>query len=329
MDFADKVVLITGGTGSFGKECARQLLNHHNPRKLIIFSRDELKQYVMSSEEFPLSRPPNLRYFIGDIRDKDRLRMALRGVDIVIHTAALKQVPAAEYNPSEYVKTNVFGSQNLIEAALESSVSKILALSTDKACAPINLYGATKLCADKLFIAANSYAGEAGCRFSIVRYGNVVGSRGSVIPLFLEMREAGAVTITHEEMTRFFISIRNAVKFTLECLDRMQGGEIFIPKIPSAKIIDMARVIAPECEVKIIGIRPGEKLHEMLIGPDDARYTWENGDHYTIEPTFTYWSRPPRVTGRKMSYGDVFASNVNNRWLTEEEIQKMVEECSR
>src|SRR5438876_6974295 len=255
----DKVVLVTGGTGSFGKKFTEIVVNRYAPRKLIIFSRGELKQFEMQ-QTFPESRYPCMRYFIGDVRDRERLHRAFDGVDIVVHAAALKQVPAAEYNPIEPIKTNVLGAANVIDAAVDHDVKKVIALSTDKAANPINLYGATKLCADKLFVAGNSYSGRSNTRFSVVRYGNVVGSRGSVIPFFLEMKKKGKLPITDERMTRFWIKLEQGVQFVLKSLERMRGGEIFVPKIPSMRVIELAKAIAPKCPIEIVGIRPGEKL---------------------------------------------------------------------
>jgi UDP-N-acetylglucosamine 4,6-dehydratase len=270
MDWSKKVVLITGGTGSFGKKLTRILLDEYNPAKVIVFSRDELKQYEMRASGYDAH---NLRYFIGDVRDLDRLRRAFEGVDIVIHAAALKQVPACEYNPMEAIKTNILGSSNVIDAALDSGVERVVALSTDKAVNPINLYGATKLAAEKLFIQSNSYAGGRKTRFSCVRYGNVVGSRGSVVPVFLRQRENGEITVTDDRMTRFWISLEQGVRFVIRCAENMHGGEVLEPKKPSMSIVDLAKAIAPEAKVNVIGIRPGEKLHEVLISEDEARTT--------------------------------------------------------
>ena len=264
LDLNGKIVLVTGGTGSFGKKFTEIVLRQYQPKKLIIFSRDELKQYEMC-QQFPPLEHPNLRFFIGDVRDKDRLSRAFDGVDIVVHAAALKQVPAAEYNPIEPIKTNIFGAANIIDVAIDRNVERVIALSTDKAANPINLYGATKLCSDKLFVAANNYSGYHGTRFSVVRYGNVVGSRGSVIPFFMRKRETGVLPVTDARMTRFWITLDQGVDFVLKCLARMHGGEVFVPKIPSMKIIDLAKAIAPECRIELVGIRPGEKLHEVMV----------------------------------------------------------------
>src|SRR5688572_15649284 len=283
-----KTVLVTGGTGSFGKKFTQVALNRFKLRKLIIFSRDELKQMEMR-QAFPDTGNSPMRYFIGDVRDRDRLYRALDGVDIVVHAAALKQVPTAEYNPIEAVKTNILGASNLIDAAIDRNVQKVVALSTDKAVNPVNLYGATKLCADKLFVAANSYSGHHKTRFSVVRYGNVVGSRGSVVPRFIELRKTGRIPITDPRMTRFWITLEQAAEFVLDSFSRMEGGEIFVPKIPSMKITDLARAIAPECKTEIVGIRSGEKLHEVMVAEDDARNTREYDRYFVIFPQFHEW----------------------------------------
>ena len=322
-----KSILITGGTGSFGKKCTEIILQNYKPEKLIIFSRDELKQFEMS-QVFSEKDYPCLRYFIGDVRDKDRLYRAFYGVDYVIHAAALKQVPAAERNPFEVIKTNIIGAENIVNAAIDCNVKKIIALSTDKAANPVNLYGATKLCSDKLFIAGNSYSGYHRTRFSVVRYGNVVGSRGSVMPFFKKMRETGTLPITDARMTRFWITIEHGVKFVLRCLELMHCGELFVPKIPSMNIIDMARAIAPECKHNIIGIRPGEKLHEVMITDDDARHTLEFGDYYVVEPEFDWWSNEKHIANgaKQVPEGFRYASNTNNRWLTAEELKELIKD---
>lgn len=278
-----KTILITGGTGSFGKKCTEKILAQYAPKKLIIFSRDEFKQYQMA-QRFSSSVHSCMRYFIGDVRDKERLQRALHGVDYVIHAAALKQVPAAEYNPTECIKTNIYGAQNVINVAADRGVKKVIALSTDKAANPINLYGATKLCSDKLFVAANALVARDETRFSVVRYGNVIGSRGSVIPLFREQCKTGKITITDPRMTRFWITLDQGVDFVLGCLERMIGGEIFVPKLPSMNIMDLAGAIADGCKIETIGVRPGEKIHEIMIPVDDARMTVEFDDHYVIQP---------------------------------------------
>lgn len=321
----DKTILITGGTGSFGKKCTEIILKNFKPEKLIIFSRDELKQLEMS-QIFSDKDYPCIRYFIGDVRDKERLHRAFDGVDYVIHTAALKQVPTAEYNPFETIKTNILGAENIINIAIDKEVKKVIALSTDKAASPINLYGATKLCSDKLFIAGNVYSGWHPTRFSVVRYGNVVGSRGSVIPFFKKIRETGTLPITDPRMTRFWITIEQSVQFVLKCLELMQGGELFVPKIPSMNIMDLARAIAPKCEHKIIGIRPGEKLHEVMITKDDSRHTLEFEDYYIVEPEFHWWSNEGHIAngGKPVKEDFKYASNTNDRWLTVEELRELI-----
>lgn len=321
----DKVILITGGTGSFGKNCTEFILRNYKPKKLIIFSRDEFKQFEMA-QVFPEEKYGCMRYFIGDIRDKERLHRAFFGVDCVIHAAALKQVPAAEYNPFEAVKTNILGAQNIINVAIDQKVHKVIALSTDKAVNPINLYGATKLCSDKLFIAGNSYVGRDHTRFSVVRYGNVVGSRGSVIPFFLKQRETGVLPITDPRMTRFCITLEQGVKFVLQSLEHMVGGEIFIPKIPSMNIMDLAKAICPQCQTKIIGIRPGEKVHELLIANDDARQTEEYEEYYIIKPDFWFFSQrfDKNSGGRAVLEDFEYNSGTNTWWLTVENLQDMI-----
>lgn len=326
MNLQNLNVLITGGTGSFGKKFTEIVLSRYQPHKLIIFSRDELKQFEMR-QQFSEERYECIRYFIGDVRDRERLYRAFDGVDIVVHAAALKQVPAAEYNPSEAVKTNVLGAMNVIDAAVDCNVKKVIALSTDKAANPINLYGATKLCSDKLFVAANNYSGYHGTRFSVVRYGNVVGSRGSVIPFFLKMRENGVLPITDPRMTRFWITLEQGVNFVLTSLERMHGGEIFVPKIASMKIIDLAKAIAPNCETQIVGIRPGEKLHEVMVPEDDAYHTVEYDDYYAILPTFHDWDAQGYMTqngGKPCPDGFCYSSDTNTHWLTVEELHAMV-----
>ena len=324
--FKNKSVLITGGTGSFGKRFIETLLEHHEPRRVIVFSRDELKQFEMAkSETFRALDRGRLRYFLGDVRDADRLRQAFSDVQVVIHAAALKQVPACEYNPFEAIKTNVHGAQNIIDVSVERGVERVVALSTDKACNPVNLYGATKLCSEKLFIAGNSYAGGKGSGFAVVRYGNVVGSRGSVVPFFLRERETGRLPVTHPDMTRFWITLQQGVDFVIMAVTGMQGGELFVPKIPSAKILDLAAAIGPECTIDHVGIRPGEKLHEMMISQDDARQTLEFDDHYIITPNFPWWtSRSDAYEGgRPVSEGFVYSSETNDRWLSVEEIREI------
>ncbi len=321
--FEGSSVLITGGTGSFGRQFAKTLLAEHNPERCIVFSRDELKQYQMR-QEAGLGDDRRLRYFIGDVRDKQRVIRAFRGVDYVVHAAALKQVPACEYNPFEAIRTNIIGAQNVIDAAIDRGVRRVVALSTDKACNPVNLYGATKLCADKLFAAGNSYAGASDTRFSVVRYGNVVGSRGSVIPYFLKRRRVGRLPVTHEEMTRFFIPLKQGVRFVINSFYRMGGGEIFVPKIPSMKIVDLARALAPDCEIDIVGIRPGEKLHEVMISRADARHTLDLGEFFVITPEFSRWTDEGKWTGQsgiEVDDGFCYRSDENDRWLSCEELR--------
>lgn len=322
MDWSQKVVLVTGGTGSFGKKFIEIMLKEYHPAKLIVYSRDELKQHEMRVAGFD---HPSLRYFIGDVRDLQRLRRAFNGVDIVIHAAALKQVPACEYNPMEAIKTNVLGSSNVIDAALDAGVSRVVALSTDKAVNPINLYGATKLAAEKLFVQSNAYAGGTATRFSCVRYGNVVGSRGSVIPIFLKQRQNGKITITDERMTRFWISLEQGVRFVIRCAEQMHGGEVFVPKIPSMSILDLARTVAPQAEIEVIGIRPGEKLHEVLISEDESRTTVELDDMFVVQPAEALWfGREWQKLGKVLPDGYRYASNTNPRWLTVEQIRQIV-----
>jgi len=317
-----KSVLITGGTGSFGKKFVETMLARFKPKKVIIFSRDELKQSEMQ-ETF---KDPHdvLRYFIGDVRDPERLHRAFHDVDIVVHAAALKQIPAMEYNPFEAIKTNVLGAENVISAAIDQGVEKVIALSTDKACNPINLYGATKLCSDKLFVAANSYSGKNKTRFSVVRYGNVMGSRGSVIPLFQRQKETGTITITDKRMTRFWITREEGVNFVINCLSLMRGGEIFVPKIPSMKVIDVAKVIAPQCKIKVVGIRPGEKLHEAMILEDDARNSLEFKDYFIIQPLFPWWGKENHKGGKAVPDGFAYTSNNNADWLTEKQLKELL-----
>ncbi|MCQ5366111.1 UDP-N-acetylglucosamine 4,6-dehydratase (inverting) [Anoxybacillus salavatliensis] len=320
MYLSGQTLLITGGTGSFGKKFVKKVLEY-DVKKVIVFSRDELKQYEMAQEY----NDPRLRFFIGDVRDKDRLYRAFDGVDIVVHAAALKHVGACEYNPFEAIKTNIYGAQNVVEAAIDRGVKKVIALSTDKAAAPINLYGATKLASDKLFVAANSYVGFKDTKFSVVRYGNVVGSRGSVVPFFKKMRHTGKLPITDERMTRFWITLDQGVQFVLDNLQRMRGGEIFVPKIPSMRVVDLAKAIAPECEIEIIGIRPGEKLHEAMITEDDARRTLEFDTYYVIQPEFPWWSEAYVEGGKKLPDGFKYTSDTNTQWLTVEELRELVD----
>jgi len=308
-----KSVLVTGGTGSFGKQFIRALLDEHHPKRVVVFSRDELKQFEMANMPAFRNRE-ELRFFIGDVRDADRLQRAFHGVDVVVHAAAMKQVPACEYNPFEAVKTNIHGAENVINAALNQGVTRVLALSTDKACNPVNLYGATKLASDKIFIAGNAYAGAENTAFSVVRYGNVAGSRGSVIPFFLERRASGRLPITHPDMTRFWLTLEQGVRFVIESINRMHGGELFVPKIPSLKVIDLARAIGPECELDDIGIRPGEKLHEVMISEDDARHTVEHDGYYVILPEFGWWKKG-HDGGTPCAEGFRYSSDSNTAWL--------------
>jgi len=319
LNLNNKTLLLTGGTGSFGWKFVEIVLEHYSPKKLIVFSRDELKQSDMSNK----FQGPALRYFIGDVRDKDRLQRAMDGVDYVIHAAALKQVPACEYNPMEAVKTNVFGAQNVIDAAIDQGVKKVVALSTDKAVNPVNLYGATKLCAEKLFIQANAYSGREGTRFSCVRYGNVAGSRGSVIPVFESQREEGVLTITDKRMTRFWITLGQGVNFVISCLSDMQGGEVFIPKIPSMKIVDLASAIAPGCEFNFVGIRSGEKLHEVLISKDESRTVLEVGDKYVICPPHPWFAQPHYPQGRLVEEEFEYRSDNNDQWISASEFDRL------
>ena len=327
----NKSILVTGGTGSFGHKFIEKVLNNYQPKKVIVYSRDELKQFEMQ-KEWPENDITPIRYFIGDVRDKERLKLAMDGVDFVIHAAALKQVPTAEYNPFEAVKTNIIGGQNVIDVAIESGVKKVIGLSTDKAAAPINLYGATKLTSDKLFIAANNYKGWHDIKFSVVRYGNVMGSRGSVIPFFLEKRKVGVLPITDERMTRFNITLQEGVDFVLNCFDKMWGGELFVPKIPSYKITDVARAIAPDAKHEIVGIRPGEKLHEEMITATDSINTVEFDKYYAITPNSEYisWDTDKFLlesndsTGNYCSKGFSYNSGNNDHFLSVNEIKKLI-----
>jgi UDP-N-acetylglucosamine 4,6-dehydratase len=317
----DRSILVTGGTGSFGNKFVEMALRDHRPRRLVVLSRDELKQHEMALR-FGDDR---LRFFLGDVRDSARLLRAMDGVDVVIHAAALKQVPACEYNPFEAVKTNVLGAQNVIDAAIDRGVSRIIALSTDKAVNPVNLYGATKLCAEKIFVQANVYAGAHATRMSVVRYGNVVGSRGSVIPHFQEQRASGTVSVTDPKMTRFWITLEQGVNFVIRCLDVMRGGEIFVPKIPSMRILDLVDAIAPECRVSFVGIRPGEKINEVLISEDEARATFEVDDMYVVMPQFPPWKPAPWPDGRPLPEGFRFASDTNPHVLGVDAMRKLAD----
>lgn len=321
--FTGSNILLTGGTGSFGKQFVRTLLDEYKPQRLVIFSRDELKQHEMQAGGL---LHPSLRYFIGDVRDINRLRRAMHGVDIVIHAAALKQVPACEYNPIEAIETNVTGARNIIDAALDTGVKRVLALSTDKAVSPVNLYGATKLCAEKLFVQSNAYASGTVTRFSCVRYGNVVGSRGSVIPLFVKQRSTGKITVTDPRMTRFWITLDQGVRFVINCVEQMHGGEVFVPKIPSMNIMDLAQAIAGECQINEIGVRSGEKLHEALVSEDEARQTLELHDMYVIQPAHPWWSSESWPQGKSLAEGFSYTSDNNTQWLNIEQLQAMCEE---
>ena len=324
MYWTNQVVLVTGGTGSFGKSFVRIMLDEYRPQKLIVYSRDELKQHEMRSSGFDHA---NLRYFIGDVRDASRLRRAMDGVDLVVHAAALKQVPACEYNPMEAIKTNVIGAQNVIDAALDANVNRVLSLSTDKAVNPVNLYGATKLCAEKLFVQSNSYAGAKGIPiFSCTRYGNVVGSRGSVIPVFKKQRCSGTITVTDKRMTRFWLTLEQGVRFVIRCIESMQGGEVFVPKIPSMKIMDLAKAIALDCEIEFIGIRPGEKLHEVLVSRDESRSALELEDMFVIQPAYPWWQPANWSAGKKLPEGFKYTSDTNDQWLSVTELREMIGE---
>lgn len=328
----DETILITGGTGSFGQKFVEHVLENYNPRKLIIYSRDELKQYEMEKHlKGKYKDIRGLRFFIGDVRDKARLRRAFHGVSYVVHAAALKHVPIAERDPFECIKTNVIGAQNVINASIDSGVKKVIALSTDKAANPVNLYGASKLCSDKLFVAGNNYSGADGTAFSVVRYGNVVGSRGSVIPHFLESRKNGVIPVTDKRMTRFWITLDQGVKFVMDCLKRMSGGEIFVPKIPSCNILTLVKAIAPDCRLEFNGIRPGEKLHEVMITGDDSRNTYEYDDFYTIFPQFHEWAAlndlDIEYDGKKgtlVKDGFVYSSKDNDKQLTVDEVRELI-----
>jgi len=323
MPLSGKVILITGGTGSFGKRFTEIVLREHNPKMVRIFSRGEFLQLQMRQQ---FNNNPRLRFFIGDVRDRDRLYRAMNGVDIVVHATALKQIPTCEYNPVEAVKTNIDGAINVIDAAIDNKVKKVVAISTDKAVYPVSLYGATKLVAEKLFVQGNTYTGGCRTMFSVVRYGNVVGSRGSVVPLFLEQRKMGKITITDERMTRFWITLDQGVRFVIDCIERMKGGEIFVPKIPSMRIVDLVQVIAPEAEREVIGIRPGEKIHECLITEEEARHTREFDSYFVIEPEHSFWSKDNLNGGRSLSEGFKYTSDTNTWWLTKEQLKRIIKE---
>ena len=319
-----KSILVTGGTGSFGKAFIKSILANHDPARVIVFSRDELKQFEMA-QMFP--REHRIRFFIGDVRDKERLYRAFDGVHFVVHAAAMKQVPASEYNPFEAVKTNIHGAQNIIEAAIDQGVEKIVALSTDKACAPINLYGATKLVSDKLFITGNAYAGTHRTRFSVVRYGNVVGSRGSVVPFFKKLAAQGVkeLPITDDRMTRFWITLDQGVQFVMDSMERCKGGELFVPKIPSMKVTDLAYALVPDAQMKIIGIRPGEKLHEEMISIDDSRRTLDMGSYYVMQPEADWW-QPAHYDGAPLPENFSYNSLNNTEWLSREALTEMIKD---
>lgn len=325
----NKTVLITGGTGSLGKALTKHILQAHpNIKKLIIFSRDEQKQFQMA-QEYPHAQYPNIRFFIGDVRDKDRLIRAMEGVDCVIHAAAMKHVPIAEYNPDECVKTNIGGAENVIDACLKTGVSRVVALSTDKACAPINLYGATKLTSDKLFIAANNIRGKRDIRFMVVRYGNVMGSNGSVIPFFMEKRKSGMLPVTDPNMTRFNISLQEGVDMVLHALHHGWGGEVFVPKIPSYRILDVAKAIGPDCEIKIVGIRPGEKIHEEMITSSDSFTTYDLGKYYVILPTIPVWNLADYITvfnAKLVPEGFNYSSGQNTHWETVDTLRSLIKQ---
>lgn len=325
MSYLDgKSVLVTGATGSFGKRFVRTVLDRNDPKRLVVFSRDELKQFEMQQTY----RDARLRWVLGDVRDRERLYHALDGIDVVVHAAAMKQVPASEHNPMEAIRTNVMGAGNVISASIDQGVERVIALSTDKAANPANLYGATKLCSDKLFVAANALAEPQRTRFSVVRYGNVIGSRGSVIPFFMQRRASGVLPITDPRMTRFWITLGQGVQFVVDCLDRMRGGEVFVPKIPSMNIMDVAKVVAPECRTEVIGIRPGEKLHEIMITPDDAWNTAEFDDRYVIQPATDWWDRAAYLAasgGKPVGEGFAYSSDRNPVWLQPAELRALLD----
>jgi len=319
IDWRDAAVLVTGGTGSFGNKFVEVMLETYRPKRLVIFSRDELKQ----SEMMARFSDPSLRFFIGDVRDRERLERAMHGIDIVVHAAALKQIPSCEYNPFEAIQTNVVGGKNVIDAAIDQGVKRVLAISTDKACQPINLYGATKLCAEKLFVQANAYGHPRGTVFGVVRYGNVIGSRGSVIPLFASQRASGTVTVTDRGMTRFWIRLEQGVEFAINCASLISGGEIFVPKIPSMRMMDLVEAVAPGCQVKDIGIRPGEKLHEILMSDDETRQAVEFADMFVIEPIYPSWPFRSREGGKRPAAGFRYSSDTNDWWFSKEEMRGM------
>ncbi len=326
----DRSILVTGGTGSFGKRFIATALTRYNPKRIVIFSRDELKQFEMQNDPFFREHAQKLRFFIGDVRDSERLTRAMEDVDVVVHAAALKQVPAAEYNPFEAVKTNIIGAENVINACLDAGVQDVIALSTDKAAAPINLYGATKLASDKLFVAANNFRGSRSIKFSVVRYGNVMGSRGSVIPFFRSQADSGVLPITHEDMTRFNITLQEGADFVISCFERMWGGEIFVPKIPSYRIMDVAAAVAPEAKTEIVGIRPGEKLHEEMITQTDSLSSIEFDDYYVILPAMPPWNVERFVAesgsgpGRPCDHGFTYDSGTNEHFMSVDELRDLI-----
>lgn len=322
MNFSNKTILLTGGTGSFGNRFIAIMLKKYNPKVIRVFSRDELKQWEMENK---MGADKRLRFFLGDIRDRDRLHRAMEGVDIVVHAAAIKQVPACEYNPFEAVLTNVIGGQNIIDAALDHNVEQVLAISTDKAVNPVNLYGATKMCMEKLFVAANHYSGKSRkTKIACVRYGNVVGSRGSVIPVFRAQRPSGTLTVTDLRMTRFWLTLDQGVEFVIHCIKMMRGGEVFVPKIPSMKMMDLAKAMAPECKIAITGIRPGEKLHECLLTEDESRHARDMGAHFVILPEHSVWGFAEYKSGKKLPEGYRYDSNNNTHWLTGKQLRQMI-----
>ena len=312
LDWSEAAVLVTGGTGSFGYKFVEVMLERYRPRRLVVFSRDELKQ----SEMMARFKHPSLRFFVGDVRDRDRLQRAMHGIDVVVHAAALKQIPSCEYNPFEAIQTNVIGAQNVIDAAIDQGVRRVMAISTDKAVNPINLYGATKLCAEKLFVQGNAYGYSRGTIFSVVRYGNVIGSRGSVIPLFAAQRATGTVTVTDPGMTRFWLRLEEGVGFAVRCTELMRGGEIFVPKIPSMRILDLVESVAPGCRVEVIGIRPGEKLHEALIAEEESRQVVELDDLFVLEPIYPSWAFAGHEGGQRPGAGFRYSSEANTQWLS-------------
>ena len=323
MNWSQQSILITGGTGSFGRKFVELVLRELRPRKLIVFSRDELKQHEMR-QEFPDTGDSPVRYFLGDVRDRERLYRAFYGVDVVVHAAALKQVPACEYNPFEAILTNVMGAKNVVDAAIDCGVQRVMALSTDKACQPVNLYGATKLCAEKLFVDGNAYSGDRPTRFACARYGNVVASRGSVIPVFLEQRRNGRITITDPAMSRFWITLEQGVRFVVRSVEEMHGGEIFVPKIPSMTLLELSRTVAPDCEIDVIGMRPGEKTHEILVSEDEARYTVELDDKFVILPAGFEQTTKRWKDGRPLSAGFRYGSDTNTQQLTPKTLTELL-----